>query len=151
MSALVDDYFHLTPHPKSPNTGRSARRRGRRARAETAHVSRRLPACVRIVVFSHTPRSSWNGEVGEGIPTHPPSSSGENVDFGFSFSLCFFFLHFFFARMERMKGKENIIIGHMSLFHIRIRCGISPAAPSHTTTFAEPTLPLRLLRRARWD
>lgn len=63
-----------------------------------------------------------------------------------SFSLCFFFLHFF-ARMERMpvKGEGEYHIGHMSLFHIRIRCGISPTAPSHTTTFAaKPTLPRAL-------
>lgn len=113
------------------------------AREPRLHVSRRLPACVRVVVFSHTPRSSWNGEVEEGIPTHPPSSSssGENVDSDFR-SLFVFFLHFFFARMERMKGRE----------YRSYESFISDAAfhpPSHTTTFAEPTLPLRLPRALR--
>lgn len=131
-----------------------------RAEAWEARESRdctcvKATACLRSRrrLLTHTSLVlEWRGWGGDSHTTTPPSSSssGENVDFGFSFSLCFFFLHFFFARMERMpvKGKENIIIGHMSLF-----ISESDAAfhPPH-----RPTLRLRLSLpnphyRARWD
>lgn len=120
---------------------------------EPAHVCQGdcLPAFASSSSHTHLARLGM-AKLGRGFPhtTPPSSSSGENVDFGFSFSLCFFSFIFFCENGENEGGREGEYhIGHMSLFHIRIRCGISPTAPSHTTRL-RLSLP-NPHYRARWD
>lgn len=98
MSALVDDYFHLTPRPESPNN-EGARGGVGGAREPRLHVCQGdcLPVFASSSSHTHLARS---GMAKLGIPTPPPSATSIRI----SFSLCFSFILFFLSSNGENEG-----------------------------------------------
>lgn len=113
MSALVDDYFHLAPRP-DPRIQEGARGGVGGAREPRLHMCQGdcLPNAFASSSSSHTPRSFWNGEVGDSHTT-----TVGNVNSDFVLSLFSFILFFLSSNGENEgEGEGEYHIGDMSLF-----------------------------------